>query len=172
MNIFVISNNPVECARCLDDLRLNKMILETGQLLSSAYRRLYPTRIDKEALDELYKDTHLEHPCSKWTRRRYKNFYWLLELFIQLKEERFYRMGKGHKTFNTIYPLVSKDREVWISKINSLTEDDFVNCSPYKDLSVFEGYKRVLCDKWREGKTTPKWTSRGKPDWFVSELCA
>ena len=62
MNIFITSFNSKEAASHLDDLRLNKMILETAQLLSSAYRNLFGDD------DLLYKDTHFNHPCAIWTR--------------------------------------------------------------------------------------------------------
>ena len=62
MNIFVISQNPDECAQALDDLRLNKMILETAQLLSTAIRfHGYTGNL-------AYKATHINHPCSIWAR--------------------------------------------------------------------------------------------------------
>ena len=60
MNIFITSFDSKEAASHLDDLRLNKMILETAQLLSSAYRHLFG---DNELL---YKDTHFNHPCAIW----------------------------------------------------------------------------------------------------------
>ena len=34
MNIFVIDPDTAKCAQALDDLRLNKMIIETAQLLT------------------------------------------------------------------------------------------------------------------------------------------
>lgn len=40
MNIFVTSSCPFECARTLDDVRVNKMVLETAQLLATAHHQL------------------------------------------------------------------------------------------------------------------------------------
>lgn len=74
MNIFVFDPDPAEAALYLDDVRRNKMILETAQLLSSAMHvnhlgNNYP----------IYKPTHLGHPCAKWTAKSKGNFAWLLE---------------------------------------------------------------------------------------------
>lgn len=85
MNIFLTSFNPKEAASHLDDLRLNKMILETAQLLSSAYRHLFG---DDELL---YKDTHLNHPCSIWARKNIDSYSWLVEYFDALAKEKIKR---------------------------------------------------------------------------------
>ena len=74
--LFLTSKNPEVAASHLDNLRLNKMILETAQLLSSACRRLYREN------ENLYKDTHLNHPCAIWARKSEENYKWLLSYFL------------------------------------------------------------------------------------------
>jgi len=64
MNIFVVSPDTMECAKALDDLRLNKMIIETAQLLSTAMR------VQGYTGNDIYKSTHVNHPCAVWARRR------------------------------------------------------------------------------------------------------
>ena len=85
MNIFVTSFDSKEAASHLDDLRLNKMILETAQLLSSSFRHLFGNN------DLLYKDTHFNHPCAIWARKNVNNYSWLVHYFDDLAKEKIRR---------------------------------------------------------------------------------
>jgi len=107
MNIFITSFNSKEAASHLDDLRLNKMILETAQLLSSAYRHLFD---DNELL---YKDTHVNHPCAIWARKGIDNYSWLVQYFDDLTKEKIRRDKtikkkseiKPHKSWRDLFEL-------------------------------------------------------------------
>ena len=154
MNIFITSINPVECAQALDDLRLNKMIIETGQLLSTAlnyYNSGYP----------VYKSTHINHPCSVWTRTSNENYLWLIDHFNALSNERHYRFGKSHKTYDKLWNHLIKGHAF----IPKGTITPFANCTPHKTIDTIEAYKLTLKDKWAKDKRPPKWTNRGKPSW-------
>ena len=73
MNIFAFDKCPMRSALWLDDIRKNKMILESAQMLSTAVRALCP-----DTTLEVYKTAYLNHPCSKWARQSRANFQWLL----------------------------------------------------------------------------------------------
>ena len=88
MNIFVLSRDPVEAARWQCNKHVIKMILETAQLLSAAH----PSDVAP------YKHTHVNHPCSKWTRASLDNYRWLVEHGIALCSEYTNRYNKSHKT--------------------------------------------------------------------------
>ena len=64
MNIFAFDKCPMRSALWLDDIRKNKMILESAQMLSTAVRALCP-----DTTLEVYKTAYLNHPCSKWARQ-------------------------------------------------------------------------------------------------------
>ena len=95
MNIFVLDEKPTVAARYHLDVHVNKMILETAQLLSTAHRLLDDIPADQ---DILYKKTHFNHPCAKWVRENSANYYWAFDLFLSLCNEYTYRYGKIHKT--------------------------------------------------------------------------
>lgn len=172
MNIFLTSYNPEIAASHLDDKRLNKMILETGQLLSQSYR--YNFR-DSSLL---YKDTHINHPCSVWARYNKNNFIWLTEYFYRLAQERLYRTGKSHASYDKLYKIFQYavlNKCTFIDVFDSSTYDRKVegyinftfNCTDYKDKDdIRESYKKQLIDKWNNDKVTPKWTKRGKPSFY------
>lgn len=68
MNIFILSLDPAECARFHCDQHLNKMILESAQLMSTALSYLLPPDHWNIVRPQLYKPTHPNHPCSLWLR--------------------------------------------------------------------------------------------------------
>lgn len=88
MNIFVLSNDPIQAAQMQCNKHVVKMILESAQLLCTAH-----------AQDDVpYKHTHFNHPCAKWVRESRANYDWLLSHALALCEEYTYRYNKEHKT--------------------------------------------------------------------------
>ena len=132
MNIFITSFNSKEAASHLDDLRLNKMILETSQLLSSAYRYLF----GNDPL--LYRDTHLNHPCAIWARKNIDNYSWLVQYFDDLAKEKIKRDRylkkeiKPHKSWSKLLELFTSQKT---NNYKSKVSGDFFdfNCTDFKD---------------------------------------
>jgi hypothetical protein len=149
MNIFATSPDPRLCAQDLDDKRVVKMTLETGQIISTARHLL--------GLPAPYKPTHQNHPCVLWALNEV-HMQWLLRLLIALSEEYNYRFNKSHKTGETMAELLPAGWE-------HETPNYFVNCTTFQDLPVHEAYKRYLCWKWIGDKRVPVWTRRGQPRW-------
>lgn len=156
MNIFTISNDYKECASCLDDKRLNKMLLETTQLLSAALHQ------NKASDFAPYKLTHRNHPCTAWVRESKGNFLWTYGLYINLGREYIRRFNKVHKCVTYAKKLYAGFKQAQFDK-NERT--DFVNCTPYKDKDIYEAYKLTLNEKWKNDKRPPKWTNCEKPEW-------
>lgn len=78
-------------AKMLDDVLLNKMILETEQLLSTfCYLKNYDCK-------NLYKPCFLNHPCQKWLQESNGNALWLLEQLKFYLIEYKNRFGREHK---------------------------------------------------------------------------
>lgn len=94
MNIFVLDLDPQLCAQYHSNKHTIKMILETAQLLCTAQRSW--------GIDWGYKSTHLNHPCSVWTRQNQFNFIWLQKLGLELCKEYTFRYGKVHKSQEVI----------------------------------------------------------------------
>lgn len=90
MNIFYLSYDQEECARWHVDSHVVKMILESTQLLSSAY---YYTNQSSKAP---YRLGWGNHPCSVWSRQSLDNWLWLLKLDACLSNEYTYRYGRIH----------------------------------------------------------------------------
>ena len=60
MNIFFVDRDPEQCARDHCDKHVCKMVIEYGQLLSTAHRVLD----GDDAPDEVYKIAHKNHPVQ------------------------------------------------------------------------------------------------------------
>lgn len=86
MNIFVLSEDPIEAAQMMCDKHVVKMILESGQMLCAAHP-------EGEAP---WKRTHYNHPCTVWTRTSSANYEWLAAHGLALCEEYTRRYGRRH----------------------------------------------------------------------------
>jgi hypothetical protein len=161
MQIFASSSSPKECAIVLDDLRLNKMTLESSQMLSAA---LFINNISKEILP--CKPGWSHHPLSKWAAFCSENYIWLFEHFIQLCKEFEYRRNKKHVYNSHIQFYVEKHHFISLGK-----QTQFLNCTIFKDRTdnIHDIYKDYLNWKWNNGKRIPRWTKRRAPEWRIQK---
>lgn len=199
MNIFFTSSNPYTCAIALDDKRLNKMILETAQLLSGAVHAFIEAgdnKLTPEQHSVLYKRTHFNHPSAKFARStlvvdlletptaasaiqpaKRANFTWLYDHFVHLVNEKKMRTNKLHLSYIKlahIFILYTVD-----TTLHTLTNNDiapYIACDQdLKDsvadnlLTPFEAYRIHMQRKWLSD-AAPTWTKSCPPDWAVDLL--
>ena len=72
MNIFFLDKNPTLAAEYQCDKHVVKMILETTQMVCTAYQARHGIKKD------LYKPAFPHHPMTKWVGETYGNFNWAL----------------------------------------------------------------------------------------------
>jgi hypothetical protein len=135
MNIFAVSDCPVECAKALDNKRLVKMVLETAQLLCGA--------VVVCGGQAPYKLTHKNHPAAVWTRKSKGNYLWLVKHFKALGEEYTRRYGRTHKSIVVCFDVV--ERAVELMPAGNRTE--FANVTVFPELPVKEAYIKHLAVK-------------------------
>ncbi len=154
MNIFVLDIDPYKAAQYHHDRHVLKMILESAQLLSSAWHVLNPGRTD------IYKPTHLNHPCAKWVRDCSLNYDYLGSLAYGLCLEYTHRYGKIHKT-QAIIELLRK----WPPNITITEPQGFVQVMPdqYQRSNAVDAYRAYYR---AEKVATAKWTNRDRPLWL------
>ena len=92
MNIFFLHKTPRLCAKFLSDKHIPKMVLETTQMLCTAYQKHY-----KERVSELYKPAYPNHPMTIWVGSRLNNYEWTMDLLKELLKEYTKRFKKVHK---------------------------------------------------------------------------
>jgi len=92
MNIFVLSEDPIQAARDQCNKHVVKMVTESAQLLTTCF--------PKGTLR--FKYTHINHPCAKWARESLTNYKWLLVHANELSDEYTRRYGRVHASSDVI----------------------------------------------------------------------
>lgn len=153
MNIFILSEDPIQAARYQCNKHVVKMILESAQLLVTAFPEG----------ETPYKHTHFNHPCAKWTRQSIANYEWLLSHAIELCNEYTRRYDRVHKTENIIKSLKRPN-------LPNIGMTEFVRAikEPWKSqsnkMSIVDAYRHYyLGDKARFAKWEPR---TREPSWW------
>jgi hypothetical protein len=183
MNIFILSENPVEAASMLCDKHAGgKMVVESAQMLSTAHRMLDgmltrgPSKSGKtiskkwihpdEEMDRvLYKAVHMSHPCTIWTMTSSSNYEWHYEYYIALCKEYTYRYGKIHSTDKLLTEYLKHipknikhgPRTQFPLAMKSNPECMFPD-DPVKSYRMFYQTK--------QNRFKMVWTKRSVPEWF------
>ena len=100
MNIFVLDIDIKKCAQYHCDKHVVKMILEHVQMLSTTVNIT-------NNIQTQYKSTHINHPCTIWTKQSLDNWLWLAALTWELNEEYKFRFNKNvnHKSLDVLLKL-------------------------------------------------------------------
>ena len=181
INIFVLSECPVEAAKLQCNKHITKMPTESAQMLCTVHRMLdgkYEARRSKsgrkldywvlpdEREELFYKPVHMNHPCTIWTMQNFSNYEWHYIHFIALCEEYTYRYGRVHACQEKFEePLYSYPLNMsWGPRT------DFPLAMKANPECMFEGdpvrsYRAFYQTKQERFKMA--WTKREVPDWFT-----
>lgn len=174
MNIFVVNECPVISAVELPDKHVNKMGLETCQMLAVIYSKWYhnwgtipkkdgtPYNTDKGAFRN--------HPCTQWAAASYENLAWLIRHGYALCNEFRHRYQKPHSCFNTL--IIAEDIFLQNSQQSlSIYQNvkEFTRAMPdelkYNDtIDTITAYQQYVASKPWVKDNYVKIPSR-KPDW-------
>ena len=167
MNIFAVSRHPRVCARALDDKRLNKMILETAQIICTVINEQSGSQVTP------YRSCHVNHPITKWAgdHQDLNPIRWLYALGIAYGEEIIYRRGRKHSCHLVLEGLTFRWPYLAMFTLK-MDEDDFYNGARHRKLGLdfthlptFKAYKAYLNTRWPGDKRKPIWTRRSPPRW-------
>ena len=157
MNIFILDKNPKLAAAMHCDKHVPKMILETAQMLSTAHR-VY----DTPQAENLYKQAHLNHPCTKWIRESGANYRWAWHLYHELLVEFKKRRGKYHKSGELLHDLAHTPHgmpEIGLTPFPQAMPDE------YKQQDAVEAYRAYyMGDKAAFAKW--EWPTAKTPYWW------
>lgn len=162
MNIFILDQDPLRAAGMHCDQHLNKMILESAQMLSTACNVLVGGH-----LQGLYYSTHINHPCALWTRRSWPNAVWLFRLAKGLEAVRRNNYQKPHDSYEVCKIAIAKLATLIPRHSNTLTP--FALAMPDECVvdDAVESYHRCYKHKnlqWvSQGKKPMQWTNRPIP---------
>lgn len=182
MNLFVIDKDPVIAAQQQCDKHVVKMIVESGQMLSTVHRMLdgeltrrpsqsgrtqvqYYVHPDSMLESKLYKAVHMNHPCTVWTRESSANYEWHYQHFVALCDEYTYRYEKIHKT-DTVLRNVLSQHPINISK-GPLTQFKLAMKSNPECMFEDDPVKSYrLFYQTKQARFSMDWTKRSVPEWF------
>ncbi len=159
MNIFYLDSCPVKSAQYLCDKHVIKMTLESTQLLCTAHH-YYPN--NNEYLENIYKSTHKQHPCSIWVRNDGMNYKWLENHAYALCYEYQFRYEKRHKCADMLDYL--RENPLDLDSV-SFTEPPKAMPILYQLPDTIEAY-RFYYKQNKLKNVDCRWTKREKPEWL------
>lgn len=172
MNLFATDPDWKVAATHLDDIRLNKMITESCQMIVTALVKhgLSKHMIPLTKAGTPYKTKgHANHPITLWTARSFSNFFWHLNYLACMLEEYKFRTGKDRAG----HDIVQLARSYGPLLILNGGLTPFYNASAYIPnswLSIHGCYRKTLVDKWTHDKIKVKWTKRQPPIWAIRTI--
>jgi hypothetical protein len=198
VNIFYLDHDPRTAAQAHCDKHVVKMILESAQLLSTAWHVLAPDALDvtigstdpyyplvdrRPALEarlefgenyyignqRIYGKTHEHHPSAAWVRECVGNYDWLWRLGQWLLDEYTFRYGRQHASRHVLRSLECPPRGI-------TPEDAHTEPPPAmpEELIVTDadGYIDAVASYrryYREAKFRMlQYTKRSPPDWCAA----
>jgi hypothetical protein len=176
MNIFALSPIPSVAAKFHCDNHINKMLIESAQMLSTTWHVMAPDDVKiNQAGDwciastgnKIYKPYQPNHPCNKWVRECRENYLWLVTLAHYLGEQFKVRFGKPHGTSRIVSHLRYPPNQLPLSGSNMITPFAQVMPEEYQKLNdpvtAYRNYYRA------EKAYFATWTNIEVPYWFIQE---
>ena len=170
MNIFVLDNDPVKAAQCMDAVRVRKMIIESGQMMRAALGRHGMTESDCRQFGILTKSgnpwsiTHKNHPCTLWAMQTAGNYRYAYSLYCAMLDEYTYRYGKVHgasKHREALYTGEEYIPEGWqtphpqcFSGLDHLKTDEQYPIKAYRE---FYKADKLKFARYTKGRSMPEW---------------
>lgn len=189
MNIFVLHEDPVIAARMHCDKHVPKMIIEHTQMLAAAYYHTigisrkkeisgretevanlfkgWPRKKD-DGSDWPYGISHVNHPCTVWTRQSKENFDWLLKCTDELCQEFYIRWSNRAHSVKRIIEWMKLNPP----NLPSTGQTPFALALPdcYKTESATDSYRKYYAFKTHYMKVLWRKPSSPKPEWFTDEF--
>ena len=157
MNIFVLHDDPRIAAEMHCDKHVPKMVLELAQMLTTAHHVH-----ESDQWRGMYKQAHLNHPCTKWVRENSANYKWAASHYGALAQEYKRRFNKHHKSW------VTQNTHLIVAPFNikqSTYCTPFAQAMPDEDkhedaVTAYRTYylrDKQRFAKWEKGVDAPDW---------------
>lgn len=159
MNIFILDNDPRLAAVMMCDKHINKMILESAQIICSTLNNAAGEQVTP------YRTTHLNHPCTVWTRASQDNLYWLTEHAKALNKQYRIRYKKriNHKSWEVIKGVIKNNKALIRCSIPNCGPTPYAQAMPdkYRNTDAVQAYRAYYKTKdfaeWCKGVPAPWW---------------
>ena len=165
MNIFFLHDEPHLAARYNSDVHVNKMLIECCQMMSTAAR--------KHGFVGGYRDTHVNHPMTKWVGQSNKHFQWCFNHAVGLSQEYTHRYGKTHAS-SRLFPalcgaMLLIPKAGWRNPPRCIPDEFKVPYDEHQgDTSCHvASYRAYYANDKRH---LHKWTKRSEPEWLADAM--
>jgi len=167
MNIFAFHPSPEISAQAHCDQHLHKMILESAQMLSTAFQYRTPNKLAHTSY--IYKPAHPKHPCTQWVSARTEHMQWLISLCESLNTIRLDTGSEGdHASMEVVRYIAAHIPE------HTSPPKYFEFCGPavYKlrqDIDTHKKYQlyyRYKCREWLDTPRPMSYKGRSAPDFM------
>lgn len=173
MNIFILDKSPVLAAQYLVDGHINKMILESCQMMANLFTDEQLKKAPLTKTGTTWRHSHYNHPCSIWVRESKGNLDWLARYVIEIINERYYRWPKREphdcqRFFNWVL-----FKGIKLLKFTQEEQTPFAIAIPetaqcrrllwFDEMDVVRQYRAYYA---KDKKHLHKWTNRKKPDFI------
>jgi hypothetical protein len=160
VNIFAVDHDPEIAAQSLHDVHVNKMLVESCQLLATAH----------PADASPYSHTHFNHPCARWTRESAANYAWLACHALALAAERAWRWPERpeHASLSaalwyaTHAPPRTYDGDITSFAI-AVPQELHVPGDAVASYRAYYAARKLIMKRG-----TVRWTGRRPPDWLYA----
>jgi hypothetical protein len=135
------------------------MILESAQILSTILRL---KGINNDS--DLYKQTHIKHPCVIWAGKSKGNFEWLLKHAIAISNEYTLRYFKIHKSLKVIQKCfilknqIKFDLDMQTPFALAMPDECKIPNNPVESYRKYYKTHKKDISEWKD--------VRGKPEWW------
>jgi hypothetical protein len=167
MNLFILSLNFKECAEWMFDKHINKILLETVQMLCTAMHIIDPDNEIHNRI-KLYKIAHKNHPVTIWIRDSLENYMWALNMVEAMHDEWKYRydhpLEKIHKSYyvaeylRKYAPKADKFPNIGLTRFALAMPIDYKSDDPVESYRIY--YQSP------EKQKIASWKKREKPSWY------
>lgn len=171
MNIFALDYAPGKAAASLCDKHVNKMAVESFQMMASALiRHGFPReKLPLTQAGTPARGGYPNHPCTRWAGDSYFNFYWLGVHAICICEQFKLRYGKVHGCLEGINKMLKAGTEL----MPAVDGTPFYQAVPdkYRGRDAVNAYRAYYYHEkkrfatWSKGVDAPDWWP--KSDWFL-----
>lgn len=163
MNIFFTDYNPIVAANSLCDQHVNKMSLESSQLISTwlwvKYR--YSDAVTMTP-------THQGHPCQKWLLESDDNVNWLIVHLEGLIAEKIRRSGRRTPGMIRYEGIISIGRNFVKSGTLDITDPALAVAEEFKSLGdPINCYRQYYSSKQLTFKRPMIYTNTTVPQWLA-----
>jgi len=159
MNVFRLHENPETSAKHHCDEHVVKLILEAGQLLCTALR------LNGRDDDFLYGKGWQHHKLTKWIASGDENFAYVHDLARYLAQEKEYRYGGSHKTWDEVLSRVDRKPDCIPEGSDPQPLSVADDCMFDDEVLSYRVYYITKKDfaSWDNGRDPPEWYTERKP---------